>query len=276
MLNKAYMIIRDFAGQMKAKNISAFSASTAFFFFVSLVPMMILICTMIPYTTLSRQDLVAAIMEVMPGRIEALVVQIVEEVYEKSAGVMSVAAIATLWSAGKGMLALMRGLNAVHDVVEERNYFFVRMVSSFYTLVMLVVLLLSLFMMGFGNLLVSVLLQYVPQLEMLFDFLSTFRFLVAWLVLTFLFMGIYTYVPNKKLRFREQLPGAVFAAVVWSIFSWGFSLYAGSDGVFGAYGSLTIIVIVMLWLYFCMYIIMIGAHMNRYCRPAGNYIKNKK
>lgn len=244
MLNKAYIIFRDFARQMRVKNVSAFSASTAFFFFVSLVPMLILICTVIPYTTLTQQDLAAAITVVMPERVDSLIVLILQDVYEKSAGVMSLAAVATLWSAGKGMLALMHGLNAVYDVVEERNYFLVRLIASLYTLVMLVVLLVSLFLLGFGKL---------P-------------------VLTLLFMGLYTYVPNVKLKFWEQFPGALFSAVVWSLYSWGFSLYLNRTGAYGTYGNLSIIVIAMLWLYFCMYIIMIGAHLNRYCRISGKEI----
>ena len=268
MLLKAYVIVRDFSRQMKIKNISAFSASTAFFFFLSLMPMVILICTIIPYTPLTQKNLMEAIADIMPERIDSLVSSIVDDMYEKSAGVMSVAAITTLWSAGKGMLALMRGLNAVHDVVEERNYFLVRLISSFYTFVMLIMVVLSLFIMVFGSFLINVLLKYVPQLEGLFGILEAFRFVVVWLVLAVLFMGIYAYVPNRKLSFWEQMPGAVFTAVVWSVFSWGFSLYVNHTGIFSTYGSLAIIVIVMLWLYFCMYIVMIGAHINRYCGPA--------
>ena len=84
------------------------------------------------------------------------------------------------------------------------------------------------------------------------------------MVLTILFAFIYAFVPDKKLHFREQIPGASFAAVVWSIFSWGFSLYVDWSGSYSIYGSLSIIVIVMVWLYFCMYIIFMGAYINRY------------
>jgi len=82
--------------------------------------------------------------------------------------------------------------------------------------------------------------------------------------LTVLFAMMYAYIPNEKLKFREQLTGAMFSAIIWSIFSWGFSLYVSRAGAYSIYGSLSIIVIVMLWLYFCMYIIMVGAYLNRY------------
>lgn len=93
--------------------------------------------------------------------------------------------------------------------------------------------------------------------------LMNFRFMFVWLVLTLLFAAVYAYVPDKKQRFREHIPGAIFTAVVWSVFSWGFSMYVEwSD--FSIYGSLSIIIIVMLWLYSCMYILMVGAYLNQY------------
>lgn len=234
--------------------------------------MLILICTIIPFTPLTEENLVKAITDVTPKMIDPLVINVVSDVYDKSAGVMSIAAIATLWSAGKGVLALMEGLNVVNGVTEERNYFLVRVVSSFYTVVMLVVMVLSLFIMVFGSVLVDLILKYVPRLEVLFHFLVHFRFLAVWLVLTILFSAIYTYVPNKKLKFGEQVPGASFSAVVWSVFSWGFAMYVEYSGAFSTYGSLSIIVIIMLWLYFCMYIVMIGAHLNRYFSPVNRVL----
>ncbi len=274
-LHKLFIILRDFSAQMKKQNISAFAASTAFFLVLSIVPMLILICTIIPYTPLTEENLVRAVTEITPDRLDSLVESLIAEVYEKSAGILSVAAITTLWSAGKGVLALMRGLNAIGGVEEDRNYFVVRLVASLYTVVMLVVLILSLFIMVFGNQLVELLLHRVPQLQVLVSFLMNFRFLLVWAILMLLFSAVYAYVPNEKLAFGEQVPGAAFAAVVWSVFSWGFSLYVERTESYSIYGSLSLIVIVMVWMYFCMYIIMIGAYLNRYFRPVNRVLANR-
>ncbi len=268
MIRKLYIILDDFNRQMNRKNIGSFAASTAFFMFLSLVPILIMICTIIPYTHLTEENLLNGISEIMPSVLEPLMVSVVSDVYEKSAGVLSIAAIATLWSASRGVLALMRGLNVLNGVEEERNYFVVRGIAAFYTLVMLAVLLLSLIINVFGNVLLDMIFLRVPQTRQLFNFAMNFRFLVIWLIMTLLFAAVYAYVPNKKLRFRAQMPGAVFTAVVWSIFSWGFSIYVERINNLSTYGSLSIIVIIMLWLYFCIYIILIGAHINRYFGPA--------
>lgn len=276
MIRKLYIILEDFNRQMNRKNIGSFAASTAFFMFLSLVPMLIMICTIIPYTPLTEENLLNGITEIMPAVLEPLTVSVVSDVYEKSAGVLSVAVIATLWSASRGVLALMRGLNEINEVEEKRNYFVVRGIASFYTLVMLAVLLLSLIINVFGNVLLNMIFARVPQTRQLFVFVMNFRFLIIWLIMTFLFAAVYAYVPNKKLRLGAQMPGAVFTAVGWSVFSWGFSIYVERINNLSTYGSLSIIVIIMLWLYFCIYIILIGAHINRYFGPAYKVLYRKR
>ncbi len=272
MIRKLYLIGMDFSEHMKKQNISAYAASIAFFFFLSLGPMLIMICTIIPYTPLTEENLVTAVTDLTPDRIDPLAESLIADVYDKSAGILSIALLATLWSAAKGVMALMTGLNAVNGVEEKRNYFLVRAVASVYTVVMLLVVILSLFLMVFGDQLVTLALHRIPQLETVVSFAMNFRFILVWAVLTLLFAAVYTYVPDVKLKFKEQIPGAIFAAVVWSVFSWGFSIYVTYGNSYGIYGSLSIIIIVLLWMYFCMYIIMIGAYMNRYFSPVNKVL----
>lgn len=272
MVWKLYLRVRDFSEKMKKKDISTYAASTAFFFFLSVVPMLIMICTIIPYTPLTEENLVELVTDFLPDQIDPLAESLISEVYDKSAGILSIALIATIWSAAKGVMALMRGLNSVNGVEEKRNYFVLRIIASFYTIVMLVVVILSLFVMVFGDQLVTLALHRIPQLQRVVSFVMNFRFLFVWAVLSVLFAAVYAYVPDKKLAFKEQIPGAVFSAVGWSVFSWAFSYYVAYGNSYGIYGSLSIIIIVLLWMYFCMYIIMIGAYMNRYFSPVNKVL----
>ena len=264
MVCRIFHVLVDFSAQMKKKDINTYAASIAFFFFLSVVPMLIMICTIIPYTPLTEENLVELVTDLLPDQVDPLAESLISEVYDKSAGILSIAIIATIWSAAKGVMALMRGLNVVNDVEEQRNYFLVRIIASFYTVVMLLGVMLSWFVMVFGDQLVAVTLHRLPQLQTLVSFVMNFRFLFVWAVLSVLFAAVYAYVPDKKLVFKEQIPGAVFSAVVWSVFSWAFSYYLTYGNTYGIYGNLSIIIIVLLWMYFCMYIIMIGAYVNRY------------
>lgn len=272
MLGRIIFIGRDFSRQMNRKNISAFAASTAFFLFLSLIPMLILLCAIIPYTAITEANLMTFITELTPGIMDSLAVSVIEDVYDKSAGILSVAAVATLWSAGKGTLALIRGLNEINDVDEDRNYLMLRGIASFYTVLMLLVIVLSLVVMVFGNALVAGIIRNIPQTKSIFDFLLHFRLLFSFAVMIIGFSMIYAYIPNKKLKFMFQIPGAVFSAILWNCFSWAFSFYVGRINDFSTYGNLATIIIVMLWLYICIYIIMIGAYINRYFEPVYRFL----
>lgn len=263
-VNRIMSSLKKFAAQMKRQNVSAHAGSSAFFIFVSLLPMLIMICTFIPFTPLTERNLERAITDITPEMIDPLAISLVREVYERSAGILSVAAVATLWSAGKGIMALMRGLNDINDAEEKRNYFFVRIVASGYTLILLFVIIISMLMMVFGKQVLGMIILRLPWLEGTVSFLHHLRFVAVWGMLTLFFALIYTYIPNVKLRFRDQLTGAMFAAIVWSIFSWGFSIYINRGLAKGIYGNLSIVIIVMLWLYFGMYIVFAGACLNRY------------
>ncbi|MCM1262659.1 MAG: YihY/virulence factor BrkB family protein [Butyrivibrio sp.] len=269
---RLYYIFRDFSRQMTRKNISAFAASSAFFLFLSLVPLLMALCALLPFTTLTADNLITAIMRVLPNAIYDFVTRVVYDVYSRSTGTITIFALVTLWSAAKAMLSLIQGLNEVNDIEEKRNYLLLRTIACFYTVIMLVAIILSVFVMVFGNVIVDVVLKDIPQLHVIVQFIMHFRFIFSWLVLTLIFAVIYTFVPAVKLKFKRQLPGAVFSAVVWSIASYIFSVYVGSFNGFGTYGSLTTVVILMFYFYMVMYILLIGAHINRYFGPVYKFL----
>lgn len=269
---RLFYIFKDFSKQMARKNISSFAASAAFFLFLSLVPLLMALCAVLPYTTLTADNLIMAIMRILPDAIEDFVVKVVYDVYSRSAGTITIFALVTVWSAAKAMLALIQGLNEVNDIEEKRNYLLLRTIACFYTIIMLVAIIISVFVMVFGNIIVDFVLKDFPQLHVIVQFIMHFRFIFAWLVLTLIFALIYTFVPAVKLKFKKQLPGAVFSAVVWSIASYVFAVYVESFNGFGAYGSLTTVVILMFYFYMVMYILLIGAHINRYFGPVYKFL----
>ena len=269
---RLFYILRDFNWQMTRKNISAFASSTSFFLFLSMIPLLMALCAILPYTRLTEENLLMAITKFTPDAMNGLVVSVVSDVYARSAGTITIFEIVTIWSASKAMLALIRGLNAVNDFEERRNYFVLRFIACIYTVIILAATILALLVMVFGNVIVNLLLADIPPLHILVQFVMRFRFLFSWAVLTFVFALIYAYVPSNKLRFRGQVPGAAFSAIMWGAASYAFSIYVDHFNGFGTYGGLTTVVIMMLWFYLLMYILMIGAHINRYFGPVYKFL----
>ena len=96
------------------REIAAVAASTAFWFFLSLVPMVILAVSILPYTTLSEEQLLHYLSFIIPGSMMELIAVIVADVYRSSLAILSLSVIATLWSAAKGFSSLLFGLEEVY------------------------------------------------------------------------------------------------------------------------------------------------------------------
>ncbi len=265
-------ICRNFGKQMSRKNIGSFAASAAFFLFLSMVPLLIAVCAILPYTALTAENLITALENLLPSVVDSFIEGVVYDIYDRSAGAVTIFGLVTLWSGAKAMLALIRGLNEVNDIEEKRGYLLLRTIACFYTIIMLAAIIVSVFIMVFGNVIVQFLLRDFARLRLLVEFIMHFRFLASWVLLTLIFNLIYSLIPSVKLKFKQQLPGAAFSAVIWSVASYLFSVYVDHYNGFGTYGSLATVVILMLYFYMLMYILLIGAEINRFFGPAYKFL----
>lgn len=252
---------------MKEDNLNAYASSCAFFVFLSLVPTFILIITIIPFTPIPSTMITDLVKNQLPSGMADFINSIIREIYDKSYGTISLAAITTLWSAGKGINSLITGFNAIDKYADKRNWVILRAISCLYTLIFLVSIIAVLLFMVYGNIASDLVLSHNPALKNVFDMLIRFRTLITIAVLTIVLMLCYAILPYKKHKFSEQLPGAIFASLGWTGFSYFFQLYVNHYNAFGMYGSLTMIIILLMWLYVCMYIILLGANLNRYFSP---------
>ena len=88
---------------------------------------------------------------VVPEKIYSFLLSIVDSYHGNNLTLLSVSALVVLWSASKGVLALIRGLNHIYEVGETRGYLLLRLKASFYTIFLLLAILLSAGVLVFGN-----------------------------------------------------------------------------------------------------------------------------
>lgn len=266
-MKKFISICKEFGKQLKDDNVNAYAGSCAFFVFLSLIPVIIVILAILPYTPVSESDLLSFFDNLLPDFAMSIISGMISEVYDKSIGIISVSAIAALWSAGKGFNSLVYGLNAIEHYSEKRNGFLVRLFSTIYTVMMLAAIILLLVIMVYGGIAVDIIVGYFPYLANLMELFMILRTLVMIVIMTFVFVLLYAFLPSKRRKFIYHLPGAAFTAFSWTIFSYVFFLYVDATNAFSMYGSLTLIVILLMWLYFLMYLVLFGANINKYLRP---------
>lgn len=260
--------VLGFVRRLGEDNVSAYAAKTAYFILLSFIPFLLLLLTLAGYTPLSEETIIDVLVNVVPKEfhllIELIVDNVLREISSKSVAVVPVSAIATLWSAGKGLQALTDGLNQIYKVKETRNYFVGRLRAMLYTLLFILAIIGCFLFMIFGNKIQKMLAEHFEMVGRLTGILINMRTSMMLLILAIIFLLLYKFIPNRKASLRSQLPGAMISSLAWSLFSLGFSFYLDYFGFSNMYGSLTTIILVMLWLYFCMYIMLIGAEINAY------------
>lgn len=258
-------MIHKFMVKMGKDRIRAHSAEAAFFTIMSAFPILMLLLTLVQFTPLTQEQVMFTLEEITPFQVTELLEPVVSSIFNQSSALVPWTALAALWAAGKGIMGLADGLNSVYRIEERRGYFVTRFRSTLYTLVMIVALVVSLAILVFGYSIQNYLQKVIPLMEKYSDVMLLLPTLIAVLILVVSFAVLYRFLPNHKMRFLNQIPGAVFSAVTWSAFSYAFSIYLDfAVNMSVIYGSLTTLIVVMLWLYSCMYLLFIGAEINHY------------
>jgi len=267
MFKRLYLIFYTFSKQLQRDNIGAYASSIAFFFLLSMIPLLLIACMIVTRSPITQDEVFALLRAYSPDFLDSYIDYVMPQIYENSLTVLPVAIITLLWSAGKGMWGLMMGLNTANDVKEGRNVILVRIIASFYSIIMMVVLVASMGMVLAGENILLKIEGIFPDITYALKVLGYMRFVVVWGVLTVVFSILYTVIPNIKLKLKYQIPGAAISAIGWSVVSFGFSIYMNyfSESM-SFYGSLSTVIICMIWLYTIMYIFLIGANLNNYFR----------
>ena len=252
---------------MERSHVGAYAAQSAYFIMLSFLPLMIMLLSMIQYTHIGKADIYELIEEIVPVGFQSWILGIVDEMYSHTMAAVSLSAIVTAWSAGKSFMALNRGMNAICKVERNPNYILMRLRGAVYALFFVSLLLVSLLLIVFGHSIHLLAEKHFPLLAIFTRILLSFRLVIMLALFILFFALLYKILPNRKAGFFEQLPGAVFASIGWYLFSFGFSMYIEwRNGRFDMYGSLTTLVLFMFWLYFVMYIVLIGMEINQWLK----------
>ena len=268
----------DVAQWVGTLNIPLHASNTAYFIVLSVFPALLLVLSGLRYTRLELASLLELMDDFLPDAMMDTMVEIITSVYNNASGaVAGVSALTALWSASKGLYGLLLGLNNIYGVSEDRGYIYTRAISVFYTLLLGIVILLTLVLHVFGNTLISMLRSIpIPGIAFLLELLDLRFFLLVFLQ-TVLFTLMYMFLPNRRNRLLESLPGGLLASIGWLVFSNLYSIYVANFSSYSnIYGSVYGIAISMLWLYCCMSILFFGGALNRLLMRKGRETENLK
>lgn len=258
--------IKILIAKIKDNDVTGFAAQLSYFFLLSLFPMLIFLFTLLPYTPLTQQDIFNVIKDFAPPETYQMIKTTLAGILDnRSGGLLSLGIIATLWTASKGMNALIKSLNRAYEVEEARSFIMTRGLSVLLTLGLIFVFIIALLLPVFGKQIATFLLSYVGLSDNFLNIWGAIRWLLTPVILFVVFLIIYYLAPNIKIRDIKAVPGAVFASIGWIVVSLAFSFYVSNFSNYSAmYGGIGAIIVLMLWLYFSAIIVMVGGEINSY------------
>ncbi len=261
-----YKIIEKFFTNMEEDYISESSAQCSYYTILSFIPFIILVITLIQYTNIEPQTLFDAISKFIPSSMNEIVLNVVQEVYSKSIGTVSISIIFTIWAASKGLFALTKGLQLIYntDNKSDTSYIYLRIKGILQTIIFIVLIVIGLTALVFGNTLKDIAQRYFGELRnynIMFSILTEIIFI---LITFIIFLLLYKFMPKHKVTFKSQMYGAIFGAIALNVISFIFSKYLYIFKGFSlTYGSLTTLMLIMMWTYSCFYTVFLGAELNK-------------
>ena len=251
--------------RIRDMQIPGHAANAGYFIVLSVFPALVLILSLLRYTPLDAGDLLDLLEGFLPAALVLPAENLIISTYaHTSTAMVSVSAVSALWSASRGIYALLTGLNTIYGVEEDRGYFYTRLISVVYTFGFLVVLILTLVLGVFGEAIIASLPPARTPVGLFLSEVVDFRFLLMLVLQAGLFTAMFMVLPNRKNSFIESYPGALLASGGWLIFSKLFSYYVENFSNYSnIYGSVYAVALSMLWLYFCLSIVFYGGALNQ-------------
>ena len=250
--------------QIKSNEISNSSATLSYYFLLSLFPFIIFLLSLLRFTPLADLNIYAEIVKNLPFEVSPMIDVIMRELFSLSSDAVTwLSMVVVAYSSSKVIKSLTNSVNKAYDVKESRNIVYRWILSVVLTVFLafsMVVLLLSLV---FGKVIINELFIFFKISEYFF-FVSHFLRLLFPIITMYLIYSIFYKVgPNRKIKFRYTVPGALFATAGSIIGSIIFGVYVNYFASYNiTYGSLGGIVVFLIWINVVSMIIIIGAEIN--------------
>ena len=259
--------IKEVWESVRQEKLGLYAAQTSFFLIISFVPLFMLLITLLQFILpITQDDLLNTVLPYLPENMEGFFSGIIGELFSKqTVSIISISSLMLLWSASRGIHSVTQGIRHIFRA-PKTLYYRERLRALIYTVALVLTLLFALIVLVFGNSLWALLESNLPALKDASALVMLSKFAVSTLLITLFALLLYcATVPRGVSAARLQIPGALFAAAGWILFSTGFSIYITNFSNYSyVYGSLTAVILLMLWLYFCMWLLFLGAQLNKF------------
>ena len=239
------------------------AAQTSFYVILAFFPFVAFILTLIRATHLDDTLFMQALSSFLPSSTYMLTLQVLESAQANKSLFISIGGVvASLWPFTKGVQSLIVSINTVYGT-DEGTLLKRLGLSLLLTAAFILLIILSMILLLFGRYLGEIIFEYLGSPEFFVRIWDYLRYEFSVLVLLIVFIILYKTIPRMKLKTGDVFPGAAVATILWLILSSAFSFFMGRFFKFASiYGGIAGIILLIIWLYWAMHIILIGAVIN--------------
>lgn len=252
--------------QLDSDNVSIVAAGLALYGLLAVFPS--LAAAVAIYGLVASPEAIQAQMQAFGSMLPAGTIDILQSQLQKlvsqtnqslSIGVV-IGIVLALWSARKGMVALITAMNVAYNEHDRRS-FLARMLLSMGFTVGGVLGFILVILIGVA---VPIVLQFVPLGVAAEWVLLAVRWAFLWLIAIFALSVLYRFAPHRsRARWEWVNAGSVIAATLWLLGSVLFAVYVRNFNSFGeAYGAIAGVVVMLMWFYVSSYVVILGAEIN--------------
>lgn len=237
---------------------------TAYYLLLSLFPIAIVVGQILPLFHITPESVLPYINLMLPENVPQVLDPIITELLTStSGGILSLSAVGLIWSAGRGVTFLQRGMNKAYGVETKGGYLIKRTISLIMVVGMILVLIAFIFVFSIGQIALTNLAEFLPAAGVINQYLKDFKWPTIIAFLFVLLMAVYSIIPDVKLKIRAVWPGALLATGGIMALTQLFTVYMQfSSRSFSSYGTLATFFILLIWLQFSCVILLIGAVLN--------------
>ena len=242
-------------GRYVAHDVAQQGAALAYYLLFTLFPLLIFISSLIGQLHLDPDMITETLAPILPSDVLALTQEYLYYVAEHTdVSTLWFSAVFSIWFPMRATFCLMRAVRLAYGLGEPQKPLLHAFKVLFFTVALLLCLILTLILMTLGGRVMAALL---PR------FWRVFRFAVLGVIVFSALSALYAAAQDKPRRLRAIAPGAALATLAWIVFSFGYSVYAENFSNYSAvYGTLSAIIVLMIWLYLTALTLILGAEVN--------------
>ena len=263
-----YLIVAIFFKKLNNNDLPIKASAVAFSFTLAIFPAILFVFTLVPYLPIQdlREQIFTFLDELSPNSMNETIRETVVDIISKPRGnLLSFGFLSALFLASNGVNALIDAFNSCyHGSLKKRNFFQKRMVATALTFLLSSILFLTIVALISGRLILDTLVGYnLLDENYIYYLINVVRYLV---VILMFFAGtsvLYYFAPSIPSRWNFLSPGSVIATTLIVLFSIAFSFYIDNFATYNKlYGSIGVMLGVMLWLLAISYVLLIGFEVN--------------